>query len=83
MRMSQFRVLTALPRLCNNIPMKHDRLAREKLSALLQKHRTQDNTAKALRISQAHLSDLLNGRRTFSDAMLAKLGLKREIVEAK
>ena len=42
---------------------------------------TQKAAAEKLGLSQTHLSDLLRGRRTFSEATLAKLGLRRETVK--
>ena len=58
-------------------------LAGRRLRALLAQHGTQQEAASALGISQQYLSDLLLGRRTFSEAMLAKLGLRRTVVEAR
>ena len=45
------------------------------------KYPTQRGAAKALGISTAYLSDLVNGRRNVSDAMLVKLGLRRVVVK--
>ncbi len=42
---------------------------------------TQRAAAEQLHISQAYLSDLLQGRRKFSAAMLAKLGLESVVVK--
>ncbi len=43
----------------------------------------QRNAAKALGVSPGYVSDLLSGRRDFSEAMLAKLGLRRIVVREK
>ena len=43
---------------------------------------TQRAAAKKLGISEPFMSDLLRGRRTFSDRMLAKLGLRRDVVKS-
>ncbi len=53
-----------------------------KLQALVDGHPTQRAAAKSLEISGAYLSDLLNGRRDFSPAILERLGLRRAITEA-
>lgn len=53
------------------------------LEALVETHGTQKAVAKRLGCSEVHVGDLLRGRRTFSDAMLNKLGLRRTIVAAK
>ncbi len=53
------------------------------LRALVETHGTQRAVAKRLGYSEVYVSDLLAGRRAFSDAMLAKLGLRRTIVAAK
>jgi plasmid maintenance system antidote protein VapI len=42
---------------------------------------TQKAAAEKLGVSQTHLSDLLRGRRTFSEATLSKLGLRRDTVK--
>lgn len=52
------------------------------LRAVVSRYDTQKAAALALGIRQQHLSDLLHGRRTFSEAMLAKLGLTRVIQRA-
>ena len=52
------------------------------LRAFVKQHGTQRQAAVALEISTAYLSDILNGRRDFSDEILAKLGLKRSVVKA-
>lgn len=44
------------------------------------KYPTQAAAAKALGITPAYLSDLVNGRRDLSDKMLTKLGLRRTVV---
>lgn len=55
--------------------------ALSRLKALVQKAGTQRAAAKALGVSEPHIADLLHGRRGFSVPMLAKLGLRRAIVE--
>lgn len=52
------------------------------LKQFVSKHSTQQAAAQALGIAPSHLTDLLRGRRTFSEAMLAKLGLRRAVVRA-
>jgi plasmid maintenance system antidote protein VapI len=42
----------------------------------------QRDAAKALKISPAYLSDLVNGRRDITDPLLAKLGLRRVVIKA-
>jgi plasmid maintenance system antidote protein VapI len=42
---------------------------------------TQRAAAKALRVSDVYVSDMLNERRGISKATLAKLGLKRAVVK--
>ncbi len=44
---------------------------------------TQKMTAETFGISQSYLSDLLNGRREFSDAMLEKLAMRRIVVSGR
>jgi plasmid maintenance system antidote protein VapI len=46
------------------------------LKQLVASHATKKAAAAALGISAPHLQDLLHGRRGFSAAMLAKLGLE-------
>lgn len=53
------------------------------LRALVETHGTQRAAAERLHISEAHVGDLLHGRRKFSDAMLGKLGLRRTVISAK
>ena len=53
------------------------------LRAFVAQHPTQTAAARALGVGDAYLSDLLHGRRLFSDVMLAKLGLERVIVTRK
>ena len=55
------------------------------LRRVVEQHGTQTAAARALGISQPYLHDLLRGRRDFSAAMLARLGLARveRIVSAK
>ena len=47
------------------------------LRAFVAKHASQREAARALRISQPYLHDILHGKRSVSDNMLAKLGLTR------
>lgn len=54
---------------------------RHALIAFVLERGTQRQAADVLGISQQYLSDLLSGRRTFSAAMLKKLGLKTVIVK--
>lgn len=51
------------------------------LRRMVDAHVTQRAAAEKLGLSQTHLSDLLRGRRTFSESVLAKLGLRRETVK--
>lgn len=53
---------------------------RAALQRLVTKHGTQLAASQALGISAVYMSDLLNGRRDGSVAVLAKLGLERVIV---
>lgn len=53
----------------------------ERLEAHVARYRTQREAAAALGITQPYLSDLLQGRRTFSDAILGKLGLRWAVVK--
>lgn len=55
----------------------------DRLRAFVAKYGTQNDAAAALEISRPYLSDILNGRREFSDTILARLGLCRIVVEAK
>lgn len=41
---------------------------------------TQRAVARELGVSDVHVSDMLRGRRPVSDAMLAKMGLRRVVV---
>ena len=52
------------------------------LQAFVAKYETQHDAAAALAISDAYLSDLLNGRREFSERILVSLGLTRVVVKA-
>lgn len=54
----------------------------ERLQAFVAKYPTQREAAAALKISGPYLSDLLNGRREFSDAILERLSLRRIVVAA-
>ncbi len=53
----------------------------ERLHKLVTEAGSQRAAASKLGISQAYLSDLLHDRREFSQPMLDKLGLKRQIVQ--
>lgn len=55
--------------------------ALERLRKFIDKHGTQKAAAKALDITPAYLSDLINVRRDLSVKMLAKLGLRRTVVQ--
>jgi plasmid maintenance system antidote protein VapI len=52
------------------------------LAAFIKRHKTQAAAAEALGVSRPYLSDIVNGRRDFSDAVLEKLGLRRVVVAA-
>ncbi len=52
---------------------------RARLQVFVAKHETQVAAAAALEISAAYLSDILRGRRDFSDQILEKLGLRRVV----
>jgi hypothetical protein len=54
----------------------------ERLRRFVGEHETQRAAADALGISGPYLSDLLNGRREFSEPILQKLGLRRVVVGA-
>jgi transcriptional regulator with XRE-family HTH domain len=54
----------------------------ERLKRFVGEHETQRAAADALGISRPYLSDILNGRREFSDPILDKLGLRRVVVAA-
>ena len=53
-----------------------------KLKALIKEHGSQAAVARLLGVSDPYLSDLVLGRRPFSERMLTKLGLKRVVVAA-
>lgn len=52
------------------------------LKRFVGEYETQGAAADALGVSRPYLSDILNGRREFSDAILQKLGLRRIVVAA-
>ena len=54
---------------------------RKALKEYVAHYDTQGDAASALSISQAYLSDLLHGNRSFSERLLRKLGLNRVVVE--
>jgi len=53
-----------------------------RLQAFVSKYPTQRKAAEALGISGPYLSDLLNGRREFSNTILKRLDLRRIVVAA-
>jgi hypothetical protein len=53
-----------------------------RLKAVVEAEGSQQNAAKRLGCHPVHVGDLLKGNRKFSDAMLARLGLRRTIIEA-
>jgi plasmid maintenance system antidote protein VapI len=55
---------------------------RKALDAFVAKHKTQAAAAEVLGVSRPYLSDIINGRRDFSDQILEKLGLRRVVVAA-
>lgn len=60
--------------------MKIDVDAVARLRAVITEAGSQRNAAAKLNIAESYLSDLLRGRRSFSDAMLEKLGLRRTVI---
>lgn len=52
------------------------------LRKLVQEMGTQKAVAAYLGLSQTFIADLLGGRRKFPDAVLEKLGLRREVVRS-
>lgn len=63
--------------------MKKHAEALTRLKALVSEAGSQVAAAKKLHCSQPHVSDLLAGRRNFSDAMLEKLDLRRTVIAVK
>jgi plasmid maintenance system antidote protein VapI len=55
--------------------------ALDRLHRFVEQHGTQKAAAKALKITPAYLSDLINMRRDLSKQMLEKLGLRRTVVQ--
>ena len=53
------------------------------LRAYCARYPTMKAAALSLGMSPSYLADLLRGRRTYSEAVLAKLGLERRIVRRK
>jgi hypothetical protein len=51
-----------------------------RLQQVIKRHKTQRATAVALDLGESYVSDLLSGRRAPSEAVLAKLKLRRIIV---
>ena len=62
--------------------MKKHNEALTRLKALVQRAGTNKAAAAELDCTGAFVGDLLKGRRLFSDRMLAKLKLKRTVVDA-
>jgi plasmid maintenance system antidote protein VapI len=60
--------------------MKIDVDALARLRALVKQEGSQKNAAMRLGCHPVHVGDLLKGRRTFSDSMLARLGLRRTVI---
>lgn len=54
----------------------------ERLRRFVDTFDTQSAAADELGISRQYLTQLLNGKRDFSEAVLAKIGLRRVVVEA-
>jgi hypothetical protein len=52
----------------------------DELRRLVREAGTQAKAGAQLGVGQSYVCDLLAGRREFSDNMLSKLGLKREVV---
>lgn len=50
----------------------------EELKKFIKAHENQKNAAKALGVSEQHISDLIHRRRTFSEKMASKFGYKAE-----
>ena len=63
--------------------MKIDIDAVARLNALVKQAGSQQAAARILGCHPVHVGDLLKGRRLFSDAMLAKLGLRRTVIESR
>lgn len=55
--------------------------AGDELRALVAREGSQAAAAKHLAVSEVYVSDLLRGRRPFSESILAKLGLRRAVVK--
>ena len=62
--------------------MKVDIDALPRLRALVAAEGSQRAAAKRLGITDGYICDILAGRREFSASMLAKLGLRRTVIEA-
>ncbi len=60
--------------------MKIDVDAVARLRQVVTEEGNQERAAARLRCSPVHIGDLLRGRRTFSDKMLGKLGLRRTVI---
>lgn len=70
--------LTAYQRIGYNECMSDEPLAA--LKTLVKREGSQKHAARALGISQAYLSDILNKRRDFSERLLQLLGFRRVVV---
>lgn len=55
--------------------------ALDRLHQFVKKYPTQKEAAVALKITPSYLSDLVHARRDLTDGILAKLGLKRTVVQ--
>lgn len=51
------------------------------LVALVETHGSQTAVAQRMNVSIPYINDLIHGRRSFSDAMLERLGLRRVVVD--
>lgn len=61
----------------------HVRQIEQRLTAAVKRAGSQQNLASEWGVTRSYISHLLAGRVPFSDMVLARLGLKRDIVEAK
>ena len=59
----------------------NNKLAKQRLSKAIKELGTQAAFAEKHKISQVYVSDLVNGKRNFSEKMLKILGLKIDYVE--
>lgn len=56
-------------------------IVKQRLRELKEQHGTQKDAARVLGVTPQYFSDLLAGRRTYSNRLLHLLGLRREIVD--